>query len=58
MNKKNLKVIIEDLERVIFELKSEVYSDESSYLTYEQYKKLQDEKVPELDYGQIFEDDE
>ena len=55
MNKQNLKVLISDLERAVSELKAEVYSDRESYLTYEDYKKL-DEK--DLNYGQIFEDDE
>ena len=55
MNKENLKVLISDLERAVSELKAEVYSDRESYLTYEAYKKL-DEK--DLNYGNIFEDDE
>ena len=55
MNKQNLKVLISDLERAVSELKAEVYSDRESYLTYEDYKKL-DEK--DLNYGHIFEDDE
>jgi len=55
MNKENLKVLINDLERAVSELKAEVYSDRESYLTYEEYKKL-DEK--DLNYDQIFEDDE
>ena len=58
MNKENLKVLISDLERAVSELKAEVYSDETSYLTYENYKKLQDENDTSLDYSQIFEDDE
>jgi len=58
MNKENLKVLINDLERAVAELKAEVYSDKSSYLTYEDYKKLRDENDPSLDYSQIFEDDE
>ncbi len=58
MNKENLKVLINDLERAISELKAEVYSDKASYLTYEAYKKLKDENDPSLDYSQIFEDDE
>tara|TARA_B100001057_G_scaffold48530_1_gene43295 strand:- start:298 stop:474 length:177 start_codon:yes stop_codon:yes gene_type:complete len=58
MNKENLKVLINDLERAVAELKAEVYSDKTSYLTYEDYKKLRDENDPSLDYSQIFEDDE
>ena len=58
MNKENLKILINDLERAISELKAEVYSDKTSYLTYEDYKKLRDENDPSLDYSQIFEDDE
>ena len=58
MNKENLKVLINDLERAVSELKAEVYSDKTSYLTYEAYKKLKDENDPSLDYSQIFEDDE
>ena len=58
MNKENLKILINDLERAVAELKAEVYSDKTSYLTYEAYKKLQDDNVTELNYGLIFEDDE
>ena len=58
MNKNNLKTLISDLERAVSELKAEVYSNESSYLTYENYKKLKDENDPSLNYDQIFEDDE
>ena len=58
MNKNNLKKLIIDLERAVSELKAEVYSDESSYLSYENYEKLKDENDPSLDYSQIFEDDE
>ena len=47
-----------DLERAVSELKAEVYSDESSYLSYENYEKLKNENDPSLDYSQIFEDDE
>ena len=32
MNKKNLKLIIENLEKLVNELKSEVYSDKESYV--------------------------
>ena len=55
MNKENLKVLISDLERAILELKAEVYSDRESYLTYEDYKKL---KNTDLNYDQVYEDDE
>ena len=55
MNKAKLKVLVRALKEIVEELESEVYSDRESYLTYEDYKKL-DEK--DLNYGQIFEDDE
>ena len=58
MNKNNLKTLIIDLEPAVSELKAVVYSDESSYLSYENYEKLKDENDPSLDYSQIFEDDE
>jgi len=57
MNVENLKVLINDLERAVSELKAEVYSDKTSYLTYEDYKKLRDEDSY-LNYDQIFEDDD
>ena len=55
MNKNNLKTLISDLERAVSDLKAEVYSDESSYLTYDDYKKLDGK---DLNYGHIYEDDE
>ena len=58
MNKNNLKTLISDLERAVSELKAEVYSDESSYLSYENYEKIKNENDLSLDYSQIFEDDE
>ena len=58
MNKNNLKTLIIDLERAVSELKAEVYSDESSYLSYENYEKIKNENDLSLDYSQIFEDDE
>ena len=57
MNVENLKVLINDLERAVSELKAEVYSDKTSYLTYEDYKKIRDEDG-DLNYDQIFEDDD
>ena len=57
MNVENLKVLINDLERAVSELKAEVYSDKTSYITYEDYKKLKDEDGY-LNYDQIFEDDD
>ena len=57
MNIENLKVLINDLERAVSELKAEVFSDKTSYLTYEDYKKLRDED-DNLNYDQIFEDDD
>ena len=57
MNKENLKVLINDLERAVSELKAEVYSDKTSYITYEDYKKLKDDD-DYLNYNQIFEDDD
>jgi len=57
MNVENLKVLINDLERAVSELKAEVYSDKTSYITYEDYKKLRDEDGY-LNYDQIFEDDD
>ena len=58
MNRENLKVLISDLERAISELKAEVYSDKTSYLTYEDYKKIRDDKSSDLSYNQVYEDDE
>ena len=55
MDRSKLKDIIRTLEITLDTLKAEVYSDRESYLTYEDYKKL-DEK--DLNYGHIYEDDE
>ena len=40
MNKKNLKVLIHDLEFAIAELKAEVYSDTESYLDSENVRRV------------------
>ena len=58
MNRENLKVLISDLERAVSELKAEVYSDKTTYLTYEDYKKIRDDENSDLNYNQVFEDDE
>ena len=40
MNKKNLKVLIQDLEIAVAELKAEVYADPSSYIDSEDVRKI------------------
>ena len=55
MDRAKLKLMVRNLELLVDDIKAEVYSDRESYLTYEDYKKL-DEK--DLNYGHIFEDDE
>ena len=58
MERDKLKLIVRNMELLVDALKAEVYSDESSYLSYENYEKLKDENDSSLDYSQIFEDDE
>jgi hypothetical protein len=51
MDKEKVKLIIRNLELLIDSLKAEIYSDVSSY-------RYDDIKPRELDYDEIFEDDE
>jgi len=51
MDKEKVKLIIRNLELLIDSLKAEIYSDISSY-------RYDDIKPRELDYDEIFEDDE
>ena len=57
MDRERLKLLVRNLELLVDGLKAEVYSDKTSYLTYEDYKKLRDEDSY-LNYDQIFEDDD
>ena len=40
MNKKNLKILIQDLEFAVAELKAEVYADPSAYIDSEDVRKV------------------
>ena len=51
MDKEKLKLIVRNMELLVDNLKAEIYSDVSSY-------KFDDIKPRELDYDEIFEDDE
>jgi len=52
MDKEKLKLIVRNLESLVECLKSEIYSDTSSYLNYE-------DVAPHItDYDEIFEDDD
>ena len=51
MDKEKLKLIVRNMELLVDSLKAEIYSDVSSY-------KFDDVKPRELDYDEIFEDDE
>ena len=51
MDKEKLKKILYDLEKIVEELKSEVYSDVSLYYYEEKH-------LPITDYDEIFEDDD
>ena len=51
MVKEKLKLIVRNMELLVDSLKAEIYSDVSSY-------KFDDIKPRELDYDEIFEDDE
>lgn len=51
MDKEKVKLIIRNLELLIDSLKAEIYSDVSSY-------RYDDIEPRELDYDEIFEDDE
>ena len=51
MNKDKLKLIVRNLELLVDSLKAELYSDVQAY-------KFDDIKPKELDYDEIFEDDD
>jgi hypothetical protein len=51
MDKDKLKLIVRNLELLVDSLKVELYSDVKSY-------KFDDIRIKELDYDEIFEDDE
>ncbi len=51
MDKEKLKLIVRNLELLVDSLKAEIYSDVQSY-------KYDDIKPRELDYDEIFEDDD
>jgi len=51
MDKEKLKLIVRNMELLVDSLKEEIYSDVQAY-------KFDDVKPRELDYDEIFEDDE
>ena len=51
MNKANLKVLVRALKEIVDELESEVYSDPEAYTE-------NDFSSPELQYDEVFEDDD
>jgi len=51
MDREKLKVIITQMETLLDVLKSEVYSDPSSYYNNEEH-------IPILDYDEIYDDDD
>ena len=54
MKKQTLKVLIQDIEVALAELKSEVYSDIDAY-KYDNYKEM----TPTInDYDEVFDDDD
>ena len=55
MDKQNLKLIVRNLKSLVEALESEVHSDVDAY-RYENYQELN--QLPELDYDEVFEDDD
>ena len=55
MDKEKLKLIVRNLKSLVDALESEVYSDVDAY-KYENYNQLT--QLPELDYDEVFEDDD
>jgi hypothetical protein len=51
MDKEKLKLIVRNMELLVDSLKAEIYADASSY-------RYDDIKTKELDYDEIFEDDD
>ena len=55
MDKEKLKLIVKNMKTLVEAFESEVYSDVDAY-RYENYKELT--QLPELDYDEVFEDDD
>lgn len=52
MEQERLKIIVKHLELLVESLKSEIYSDTSSYLD-----AYEDEEIPSMEYDEVFDDD-
>ena len=52
MEQERLKIIVKHLELLVESLKSEIYSDTSSYLD-----TCEDEEIPAMEYDEVFDDD-
>ena len=58
MDKEKLKSLVRNLELVVDNIKAEVLSDTSAYMSMDTYEEVKKSKPHDLGYDEIFEDDE
>tara|TARA_Y200000002_G_scaffold358102_1_gene341185 strand:+ start:264 stop:440 length:177 start_codon:yes stop_codon:yes gene_type:complete len=58
MDKEKLKLLVRNLELVVDNIKAEVLSDTSAYMSMDTYEEVKKSKPHDLGYDEIFEDDE
>ena len=58
MDKEKLKLLVRNLDLVVDNIKAEVLSDTSAYMSMDTYEEVKKSKPHDLGYDEIFEDDE
>tara|TARA_X000000368_G_C22806458_1_gene612698 strand:- start:307 stop:483 length:177 start_codon:yes stop_codon:yes gene_type:complete len=58
MDKEKLKLLVRNLELIVDNIKAEVLSDTSAYMSMDTYEEVKKSKPHDLGYDEIFEDDE
>ena len=58
MDKEILKLLVRNLELIVDNIKAEVLSDTSAYMSMDTYEEVKKSKPHDLGYDEIFEDDE
>ena len=58
MDKEKLKLLVRNLELIVDNIKAEVLSDTSAYMSMDTYEEVKKSKPHDLGYDEIFEDAE
>ena len=58
MDKEKLKLLVRNLELIVDNIKAELLSDTSAYMSMDTYEEVKKSKPHDLGYDEIFEDDE